>query len=57
LVVAAALSWVSRLLVAVLSAPILPSLFIEPVLSSASATRRRFMPHFTVDELPMLRLE
>ncbi len=40
----------------VLSAPILPSLSIDPVFSSASATRRRLLPHFTVTLLPMLRL-
>jgi len=36
------------LLVAVLSAVILPSAAIEPVLSSASATRSRELPHLAV---------
>ena len=48
--VAAAFSWSSRFLVAVLSASILPALAIEPVVSSASATRRRWLPHLIVDD-------
>src|SRR5262245_12408762 len=43
LLAAAVLNWSSRFLVAVLSAPILPASFIEPVVSSASATRRRWL--------------
>ncbi len=35
-------------MVAVLSASILPALDIDPVVSRASATRRRDMPHFAV---------
>src|SRR5262249_56291513 len=54
---AAFLRWVSRLLVAVLSAVILPASAIEPVLSSTSATRRRELPHLTVDETLKLSME
>ena len=32
-----------------MSAPILPSLAIDPVVSSTSATRNRDAPHFAVD--------
>jgi hypothetical protein len=39
-------------LAATLSASILPLSAIEPVLSSASATRSRDMPHATVEEVP-----
>ena len=41
---------VSRLLVALISAVILPSSAIEPVVSSTSATRKRELPHFAVAE-------
>ena len=50
---AEALSWVSRFFVAVFSAPIFPSSFIEPVLSSTSATRRRVLPHAEM-ETPLI---
>ena len=43
---------VSNCLVAVLSAVSLLALPIEPVLSSASATRSLVLPHLTVEELP-----
>jgi hypothetical protein len=46
-------SMVSRLFVAVLSAAIFPALAIDPVVSSASATRRRDMPHLTVVDEPI----
>ncbi len=47
---AAFCSCVSRLLVALLSAVILPLSAIDPVLSSTSATRSRVLPHLVVDE-------
>src|SRR5215510_4987293 len=49
--VAAFFNEARRLCVAVLSAPILPLSFIDPVLSRPSATRSRVLPHLTDDDV------
>ena len=48
-VVEVALNWLIRFVAAVRSAPIFPSDAIDPVLSSASATRNLALPHVVVD--------
>ena len=50
--VASALNWSIRLLAAVFIAGILPSSSIDPVTSSASATRMRTLPQAVVELVP-----